>query len=186
VKELAAMTLEPGTYNLGPGSGVLSIRTTRQGAASKAGHDLRIEVGSWEAELRLGEPPEQSAMTLAADSRTLRVMEGSGGIKSLTGDDKENIQKTINDEVLKGCAIEFRSSEVHGAPSGSGLSVQGQLDLNGKQGPVTFDLALGDDGRVSGSTVVKQTAFGMKPYSALFGALKVADEVTIAIDAKLS
>jgi hypothetical protein len=33
--------------------------------------------------------------------------------------------------------------------------------------------------------VVKQTAFGMKPYSALFGALKVADEVTIAIDAKL-
>jgi polyisoprenoid-binding protein YceI len=87
--------------------------------------------------------------------------------------------------VLKGCAIEFRSSGVHAAAGGSGLSVQGQLDLNGKQAPVTFDLTLGDDRRVSGSTVVKQTAFGMKPYSALFGALKVADEVTIAIDAKL-
>jgi polyisoprenoid-binding protein YceI len=179
------MTVEPGTYNLGPGNGVLSIRTTRQGAASKAGHDLRMEVGAWEAELKLGDAPEQSAMTLAADSRSLRVIEGSGGIKSLTGDDKENIQKTINDEVLKGCAIEFRSSGVHAAAGGSGLSVQGQLDLNGKQAPVTFDLTLGDDRRVSGSTVVKQTAFGMKPYSALFGALKVADEVTIAIDAKL-
>ena len=179
------MTPEPGTYALGPGSGVLSIRTTRQGAAAKAGHDLQIEVGSWEAELKLGDAPEQSAMTLAADSRSLRVIDGTGGMKSLTSDDKENIQKTINDEVLKGCAIEFRSSEVRAAPGGAGLSVQGQLDLGGKQAPVTFDLALADDGRVTGSATVKQTAFGMKPYSALFGALKVADEVTVAIDAKL-
>jgi polyisoprenoid-binding protein YceI len=178
------MTPESGTYSLGPGSGVLSIRTTRQGAASKAGHDLRIEVGSWEAEFKLGEAPEQSAMTLAADSRSMRVTEGTGGIKSLTGDDKASIQKTINDEVLKGCAIEFRSSEVRGAPGG-GLSVGGQLDLNGRTAPVAFDLAVGDDGRVTGSATVKQTDFGMKPYSALFGALKVADEVTVAIDATL-
>jgi len=178
------MTPESGTYSLGPGSGVLSIRTTRQGAASKAGHDLRIEVGSWEAEFKLGEAPEQSAMTLAADSRSLRVIEGTGGIKSLTGDDKASIQKTINDEVLKGCAIEFRSSEVRGG-AGDGLSVRGDLDLGGRTAPVTFDLALGDDGRVTGSATVKQTDFGMKPYSALFGALKVADEVTVAIDAKL-
>jgi polyisoprenoid-binding protein YceI len=179
------MTPESGTYSLGPGSGVLSIRTTRQGAASKAGHDLRIEVGSWEAEFKLGEGPEQSAMTLAADSRSLRVIEGTGGIKSLTGDDMASIQKTIGDEVLKGCAIEFRSSEVRGA-SGGGVSVRGELDLNGRTAPVTFDLALGDDGRVTGSAAVKQTDFGMKPYSALFGALKVADEVTVAIDAKLA
>ena len=179
------MTLEPGTYSLGPGSGVLSIQTTRKGAASKAGHDLQIEVGSWEAEVKLGETPEQSAMTLVADSRSLRVIEGTGGVKSLTGDDKENIQKTIDDEVLKGCAIEFRSSEVRGPAGGAELSVRGQLDLNDRQGPVEFDLVLGDDGRVTGSTTVKQTEFGMKPYSALFGALKVADEVQIAIDAKL-
>lgn len=179
------MTPEPGTYSLGPSSGVLSIRTTRQGAASKAGHDLRIEVGSWEAEVKLGDSPEQSAMTLAADSRSVRVIEGTGGIKSLTESDKEDIHKTIHKEVLKGTAIEFRSTEIRGAPGG-GLSVRGQLDLNGKQAPVTFDLALADDGRMTGSAIVKQTDFGMKPYSALFGALKVADEVTVAIDAKLA
>jgi polyisoprenoid-binding protein YceI len=144
-----------------------------------------MEVGSWEAEVKLGETPEQSAMTLVADSRSLRVIQGTGGIKSLTGDDKENILKTIDDEVLKGCAIEFRSSEVRGAPTGAGWSVRGQLDLNGRQAPVTFDLALGEDGRLTGSAMLKQTEFGMKPYSALFGALKVADEVQIAIDAKV-
>ena len=31
--------------------------------------------------------------------------------------------------------------------------------------------------------MVKQTDWGIKPYSALFGALKVADEVEVAIDA---
>ena len=123
-------------------------------------------------------------MTLAADSRSLRVIDGTGGVKSLTENDKANIQKTINDEVLKGCAIEFRSSEVRGAPGG-GLSVRGAARPERQAGPVTFDLAIGDDGRVTGSAKVKQTAFGMKPYSALFGALKVADEVTVAIDAKL-
>jgi polyisoprenoid-binding protein YceI len=186
VKELTAMTPEPGTYSLGPNSGVLSIRTTRQGAASKAGHDLRIEVGSWEAEVKLGDAPEQSAMTLVADSRSVRVIEGTGGIKSLTESDKEDIHKTIHKDVLKGTAIEFRSTEIHGASGGGGWSVTGQLDLNGKQAPVTFDLALADDGRITGSAIVKQTDFGMKPYSALFGALKVADEVTIGIDAKLA
>ena len=33
-------------------------------------------------------------------------------MKSLDDDDKADIEKTIDDEVLKGCAIEFRSSEV--------------------------------------------------------------------------
>ena len=39
------------------------------------------------------------------------------------------------------------------------------------------------DGTLRGSVVVKQSDWDMKPYSALFGALKVADEVEVAIDA---
>jgi polyisoprenoid-binding protein YceI len=168
------------SQNFGQDNGSLKIRTRRTGGAAKAGHDLMIEVESWQATLDLQSQP---ALTLTADSRSLRVLEGSGGIKSLTEGDKADIKKTIDKEVLKGCAIEFRSSEVHEG-AGGGLSVRGELSLNGKQAPVTFDLAVGDDGRVSGSATVAQTAFGMKPYSALFGALKVADEIAIEIDAK--
>ena len=168
------------SQNFGQDNGSLKIRTGRTGGAAKAGHDLVIEVESWQATLDLESQP---ALTLTADSRSLRVLEGSGGIKSLSEGDKADIKKTIDKEVLKGCAIEFRSSEVHEV-TGGGWSVRGELSLNGKQAPVTFDLAIGDDGRVSGSATVAQTAFGMKPYSALFGALKVADEVAIEIDAK--
>jgi YceI-like domain len=167
------------SQNFGPDNASLTIRTGRTGGAAKAGHDLVIEVQSWQATL---DPQGQPALTLTADSRSLRVLEGTGGIKSLSESDKGDIKKTIDKEVLKGCDIEFRSSDVQQTPGG--LSVRGELSLNGKQSPVTFDLAIGEDGRVHGSATVTQSAFGMKPYSALFGALKVADDVEVAIDTK--
>jgi polyisoprenoid-binding protein YceI len=86
--------------------------------------------------------------------------------------------------VLKGGAIAFRSNAVDVAADGA-LRVRGDLDLLGTTRPVTFDLAAGDDGRLTGSTRLKQTDWGIKPYSALFGTLKVADEVEVGIDARL-
>ena len=50
---------------------------------------------------------------------------------------------------------------------------------------MSFDLAVGDDGAVAGTVTVTQTDFGMKPYSALWGALKVLDEVEVALDGKV-
>jgi polyisoprenoid-binding protein YceI len=164
--------------NFGPANARLTIRTGRKGAASKAGHDLLIEVGSWQATL---DPEAQPALTLTADSRSFRVLEGTGGVKSLDDDDKANIAQTIDDEVLKGRAIEFRSTQVERRPDG--LSVTGELTLGDRSSPVAFELAL-DNGRLTGGATVKQTDFGIKPYTALFGALKVADEVRIGIDAK--
>jgi YceI-like domain len=163
--------------NFGPENARLTIRTGRKGAASKAGHDLLIEVGSWQATL---DPDGQPALTLTADSRSFRVLEGTGGVKGLDDDDKANIAQTIDDEVLKGRAIAFRSDQVERRPDG--LGVNGELTLGDRSAPVAFDLALGN-GRLTGAATVKQTDFGIKPYTALFGALKVADEVRVAIEA---
>jgi polyisoprenoid-binding protein YceI len=167
------------SQQFGPDNASLRIRTGRTGGAAKAGHDLLIEVESWQATLDLEAQP---ALTLTADSRSLRVLEGTGGLKSLSEGDKADIKKTIDKDVLKGTPIEFRSTEVREASGG--LSVSGELSLNGRRAPVSFDLALGEGGRVTGSATVTQSAFGMKPYSALFGALKVADDVRIEIENK--
>jgi hypothetical protein len=164
----------------GPDNASLRIRTGRTGGAAKAGHDLLIEVESWQATL---DRDAQPALTLTADSKSLRVLEGTGGVKSLTDKDRTDIKKTIDKEVLKGTPIEFRSTDVTEGTGGS-LTVRGELTLNGKQAPVSFDLATGDDGRVTGSAIVTQSAHGMKPYSTLFGALKVADEVRIEIETR--
>jgi len=63
--------------------------------------------------------------------------------------------------------------------------VSGDLSLAGASHPIEFDLVVADDGGISGRAVVKQTEWGIKPYSILFGALKVADEVEVEVDATL-
>jgi polyisoprenoid-binding protein YceI len=177
------MPIPPGRHTLGPADGTLTVRTGRTGAASKAGHDLLIEVTSWRATLDLdGEEP---AVELTAEARSLRVREGSGGMSALDDDDRANIEQTIDDEVLKGGAIAFRSRRVEPSADGAALHVEGDLDLLGTTRPVAFDLAAGDDGRLTGYAPLRQTDFGLKPYSALFGTLKVADEVEVAVDARL-
>ena len=175
------MSIQQGVHRLGPENATLSVHTGRTGAASKAGHDLVIHVTSWEGSIDAGEA--ETSMELTADATSLRVQEGSGGMQALGDDDLANIHQTIDDEVLMRKDITFRSTEVRDAPGG--LRVEGDLTLVGTTAPVGFDLTVGDDGAVSATAVVTQSAWGMKPYSALFGALKVADDVRVVLDGHL-
>ena len=172
--------LPPGTYRLGPGNATLAVRTKRGGAAAKAGHDLEMLVTAWEATLTIG---EETSAELIADATSLRVQKGTGGMQALGEDDKANIHQTIDDEVLKRQDIVFRSTRVQS--SGGGLRVEGELTLAGTTKPLAFELAVGEDGTLAATASVTQTAWGMKPYSALWGALKVLDEVEVALDCKV-
>jgi hypothetical protein len=175
------MPISPGTYTLSSDDATLTVRTGRTGAASRAGHDLVMEVTSWTATLDPGGDP---ALVLRADSRSLTVRDGTGGMTALDDDDRANIEQTIDDEVLRGGPIEFRSRRV-GPGARGGLRVEGDLDLLGTRQPIAFDLAAADDGRLTATARLRQTDWGIKPYSALFGTLKVADEVEVAVEALL-
>jgi polyisoprenoid-binding protein YceI len=178
------MTIAPGTYALGPPDARLTIRTSRSGAAAKAGHDLLIEVERWGATVEIAPDPAQSVFELNADSRSLKVAEGTGGMKALGDDDRSSIVKTINEEVLKGAPITFRSTAVR--PDGDGrFHVTGDLEIANGISLIAFDITLSDDGRLAGGASVRQTEWGIKPYSALFGALKVADEVAVEVEGTL-
>jgi polyisoprenoid-binding protein YceI len=106
-------------------------------------------------------------------------------MQALGDDDKANIEQTIDDEVLKRRDIVFRSTGVQGAADPDRISVEGDLTLVGTTRPIAFDLVVGDDGTLSATAVVTQTRWGMKPYSALFGALKVLDDVEVLLAAQL-
>jgi polyisoprenoid-binding protein YceI len=178
------MAIQPGTYELGPQDGTLTVHTRKGGAASKAGHNLRIEVERWGATAQFADDPAQSVLELSADSTSFTVLEGTGGVMSLGDDEKEGIAQTINEEVLKGTPISFKSTAVR--PDGDDrFHVTGDLELVNGINLIAFDITVSDDGRVTGSATVTQTQWGMKPYSALFGTLKVTDEVGVEIDAKL-
>src|SRR4051794_27805443 len=139
----------------GPDNATLTVHTTRAGAAAKAGHDLTILVERWSATVEDGD------LSFEADSSSLRVLEGHGGISSLGDEEKAAIKQTIDEEVLKGAPITYRN---------------GALTFNGVTRPVEFSFD-GTEGRAQ----IKQTDFKLKPYSALFGTLKVADVVEVKV-----
>lgn len=179
------MPITVGVHKLGPDTATLSVRTKKAGAASMAGHNLLIQVTAWEATLDLGSDPAQPTIELRADSGSFVVLEGTGGAMTLDDEHKSSIKQTIDEEILKRRPIEFRSTAVQPSPDGGHFDVTGELDLAGKHGPISFQLTVGPDGALTGNAVVKQTSWGLKPYSALFGTLKVIDEVTVEIAAKV-
>ena len=166
------------THRLGPANGALRVRTGRSGAVARAGHDLLIEVGAWEATLDLD--GAASTLILRADSSSMRVLEGTGGMMQLGDDDKAAILQTIGEDVLKDADVEFRSTA--SSADGDRYEITGELTLNGVTHPLTFELDASAGARLSGSALVKQSDWGIKPYTTLFGALKVADEVAVSFD----
>jgi hypothetical protein len=176
------MTLSAGRYTLGPDTGTLSVRTKKGGAIAKAGHDLLIRVRDWSATLDVGEDATPTAIELTADSSSMQVLEGTGGLTSLGEDEKRGIGQTIDEEVLGGTPITFRSTEI--TLHGDHLHVSGELELVGTTRPATFSLSA-DDGRLTGTAALTQSNWGIKPYSALFGTLKVQDDITVEVDAQL-
>src|SRR5215204_4333971 len=157
------MAVATGSHKLGPESASLQVKTYREGVAAKVGHDLVIDVTRWEATVDIGADPASSRVELSADSRSMEVREGVRGVKPLTDRDRGEIRRNIDEKVLGGQPIEFRSSAVR-MPEGAGrLTVDGELTMAGSARPVTAQLDVSGDGRVAGTIELTQSAWGIKP-----------------------
>ncbi|MFC3978610.1 YceI family protein [Streptosporangium jomthongense] len=181
------MDIVTGTYPLGPGNGPLLVRTTRTGLGAKAGHDLTLEAARWHGEAVVdAEDPARSSVSVEVDATSFQVRKGVGGVRPLSDADRRDILRNIGEKVLgtaRHPVIAFRSSLVAGAPEA--FRVEGDLTLAGVTRPVTIDALLAD-GRVRGSVTLTQSRWGIKPYSALFGALRLSDEVGVWFDLVLA
>jgi polyisoprenoid-binding protein YceI len=164
------------------------IKTGRAGLAAKAGHDLTIEFTRWSAQVEI--PGEDAGGVTAAritaelDLGSLEVREGAGGAKPLNDGDRRDIKKTMSGILGDGTASFTSSSLTRFGASGG--AVEGTLTLNGKTQPVRLQLNAPGEGRYRGSATVPQSAFGIKPYSGFFGALKLRDEVTVEFELDLA
>ena len=180
------MTLAPGRHELGPERGSLLVRTYREGVAAKAGHDLVIEVGRWEATVDIAPDGERATITMTADPRSLEVREGLRGVKPLTDKDRREIRKNIDEKILGGRPVHFRSSGVRLVDDGGRLTVEGELSMAGSARPLTAHLTVHEGGAVSGTIPLTQSAWGIRPYRGLMGALKVRDEIEVVIAARVA
>jgi len=183
------MGLATGSYAIGPPTGALTVSTGRGGFGAMAGHDLVIEVTRWDGTLRIdADRIEASAVEVVVDATSLEVREGKGGAVPLLAINRSEIAKTIT-KVLGTHAhpeIRFRSSAV--VPAADGFDVHGDLTIAGVRRPVELAVSVDlEAGRPRGTvtTTVVQSDFGIKPYSAMLGALKVLDAVEIRAEVRL-
>jgi polyisoprenoid-binding protein YceI len=176
-----------GRFQLGPGNGHLFLRTRREGFGSKAGHDLTIEVTDWSGQLEVPETgPADTKVSARFQLGSLTVREGTGGARPLTekdrGDVEANARRTLNvDRYPTGT---YESQQVAG--DAEGCTIRGVLTLHGTATPVDVRVSRVGPDRYRASAVVKQSAYGIKPYSAFLGALKVRDDVELEIEVDLA
>jgi polyisoprenoid-binding protein YceI len=175
-----------GAYGLGPESGRLLVHTSRTGLGAKAGHDLTIEVTRWHGHATVDTAvPANSSVTIQVDVDSFQVRQGTGGVKPLTDADRAEISKTLK-QVLHTAqhpTITFRSRRVDG--SAGSFTLDGELTIMGVTRPVTVQGGV-TDGRVVGRATVVQSRWGLRPYSAFLGALRLRDEVKVHFDVALT
>jgi polyisoprenoid-binding protein YceI len=170
-------------WDLGPDSGELLLHTGVTGSASRMGHRLTIAMRSWHATVEWdGDEPAAAEVTVELDS--LDVLRGEGGMTPLSGAEKvlirSNALKTLR--AKKFPQARFRSTSIE--RSGSLVRIAGVLELAGHSGDQTVEVEVSDDA-VLGTASVRHGDFGIKQYSMLMGAMKVADEVRVSLAANV-
>lgn len=164
--------------------GELQLHTGVAGRAARMGHQLVIAMTGWRGTVSLvdGEP---TAADLTVDVGSFQVLRGEGGLKPLSGAERTiirtNAQKALH--VKKFPYIHYRTSHIHDLGDG-GYRLTGLLEIHGSSHERAIDVRvddLGDAWRWFGEAEVRQSDFGIKPFSMFGGTLKVADAVTVSV-----
>ena len=170
------------TTTFGPDTGDLTLHTGVAGKASRTGHRLTIGFNDWSATVD-GDVPSQ--VTVRVGVPTLQIVSGEGGLTPMSAPERGvargNALKSLKADDFG--EITFVSTNV--TADGDGYRVDGTLTLAGKSrdhSVVVAPVGSGADRHVVGETTVRHSDFGIKQYSAMMGALKVADEVTVRLD----
>jgi polyisoprenoid-binding protein YceI len=175
-------------WSLDASEGELLVRTGITGRAAKMGHRLTITMKSWHATVRWTDGrPVAAELTVDVDS--LQVSHGEGGLMALAGPEKALARSHALKSLDAGRFPRIRYQVDDIEQSGDGYRLGGTLEIHGNSRRREVDLRvkdLGEGWRMSCEADVRQTEFGVKPYSTLMGAMKVVDTVTVAFTALVS
>lgn len=161
------------------------IFTFKEGALSALAHDLELKVTRLALELDEPAAPDQPwrlrARFLADSLVVLHALKDGRPTSQLSAADKRKIEKTITSDVLDVRRHPEIRYEAEAAPSATaGFALAGELTLQGRRRAVAL-AALPQGGALVAETALHQPDFGIQPFSALLGALKIRPDVKVRI-----
>jgi len=172
-------------WRLDASDGELLIRTGVKGRAARMGHRLTIVMTRWQATVSWA-GAEPVAAELAVETDSFDVLRGEGGVKGLSGPEKTLVRSNALKSLDAGRFPEIRFTTETIDKTDDGYRLTGKLHIRGKSRQHVIDLRtedLGDSWRMSAESGVRQTDYGVKPYSLLMGSVQVADDVTVSFAA---
>jgi polyisoprenoid-binding protein YceI len=173
-------------WNFDASDGELLVYTGVAGRAARMGHRLTLALNQWQATVQWsGEEPVKADLIVDVDS--LEVLRGDGGLTPLSGPEKTLVRASALRclGARRYPRIDFAANTIEQTDDGYRLS--GALTIHGKTRQQVVDVRtddLDDSWRLSSEVAVRQSDFGIRPYSQLMGSLKVADEVTVSFTAQ--
>lgn len=158
-------------------TGTIQVFTFKEGLLSKVAHDLRLTLGQFEIDF----DPESGSISGRFSPATLTVdgamRDGRVDEGALKPKDKREIQGNIQKKILHTA----RHPEAVFTGSLDGTKVSGDLSLAGRTAPLDFTATV-TDGRIRGRATLVPTRWGIQPYKALLGAIKLQDRVEVTFD----
>lgn len=153
----------------------------KDGLLARLAHDLKMQVERFSIEL----DEESRRIEATFDPSSLQVVcaqiDGRDDSSALSNGDKKKIYDNITKDVLrarKHPEIQFESTEV--VSRGDGFLVEGQLQLHGRSRAIQVDVRP-EGGRWVTEVTIHQPDFGIKPFTAALGALKIKPDVRVRV-----
>lgn len=171
----------PGMPTVTEREGEIRIFTFKDGLLSAVAHDLEIAVDRF----RIEWDDARAKVTATFDTRSLRVLHpvvhGAPSPSSLSSKDLRKIEENMQRDVLGTAShpeARFESTAIEA--DGDAHRVTGMLTLHGQSRPLAARITREGERFVTELTL-DQRDFGIKPYSAMMGTLKIKPEVRVRV-----
>ena len=165
------------SFSFDPSTAECLVFTRKAGVLAAVAHDLKLRVQRFEIVI------DDGGIRARFDATSLRVVcaqvGGKDDPRALSQRDRAEIDATIARDVLdaaKHPEIEFRSGPVAAA----GPAIEGMLSIHGRERALTLKPRRESD-RAIVETMLHQPDFGIRPYSAMLGALRIQPDVRVRI-----
>ncbi|HMU40545.1 MAG TPA: YceI family protein [Pseudomonadota bacterium] len=166
------------------------VLTFKEGFLSSVAHDLKLRVERCRLELRnkdeqeTADLSENTFISAFFDPKSVRVVcarrDGRDQPDALSADQKAEIEQRIQKDVLhtdRFPEIRFVSTNIHRRPNG--FEVAGELFLHGERKNAKGQIHGRDDAWMC-EVSLHQPQFGIRPYSALLGTLRIKPDVIVS------
>ena len=158
---------------------VIRLFTFKEGLLSRFGHDLQFAIDKAELQLEDGRLTGRfwtGSLRVEGAVRRGRIDEGA-----LSASDRGKIVQIATGELLQSTRCPFADLEASVEPAKEGFEIRGSLTLLGQRRALPMGSAniIGD--LVVASVSIQPSRWGIRPYRAMAGALRLKDRVDIEI-----